>query len=106
MFDEYAFGDDYEFTKTVVPVRMARYGEDQLISRSQAKQLLSRVELFRIVLFDFREVDTVGRAFIDEIFRVFAMRHPEIELLAVNASQKTEKAIARAKANLKVLQTQ
>ena len=104
IFDEYASGDDFGFDKTVVPVRMARYGEDQLISRSQAKRLLARVELFGIVLFDFREVETAGPAFIDEIFRVFAMRHPKIELFAVNTSPQIEKTIARARANLKVLQ--
>ena len=105
IFDEYASGDDFGFNKTVVPVRMARYGEDQLISRSQAKRLLARVELFKIVLFDFREVETVGPAFIDEIFRVFAIRHPQIELLAVNTNPEIEKTIERARANLKDLQT-
>ena len=105
IFDEYASGDDFGFTKTVVPVRMARYGEDQLISRSQAKRLLARVELFETVLFDFREVETVGPAFADEIFRVFAMRHPEIELVAVNTNPAIDRMIERAKRNLTVLQT-
>ena len=105
IFDEYASEDDFGFTKTVVPVRMARYGEDQLISRSQAKRLLARVELFETVLFDFREVETVGPAFIDEMFRVFAMRHPEIELAAVNTNPAIDRTIERARANLKVLQT-
>ena len=105
VFDEYASGDDFGFTKTVVPVRMARYGEDQLISRSQAKRLLARVDLFETVLFDFREVDTVGPAFIDEMFRVFAMRHPEIELEAINSNPEIDRTIERARANLKVLQT-
>lgn len=105
VFDEYASGDDFGFTKTVVPVRMARYGEDQLISRSQAKRLLARMELFETVLFDFREVETAGPAFIDEMFRVFAMRHPEIELAAVNTNPAIDRTIKRARANLKVLQT-
>ena len=103
--DEYASGDDFGFNKTVVPVRMARYGEDQLISRSQAKRLLVRVELFETVLFDFREVETVGPAFADEIFRVFAMRHPEIELVAINTNPAIDRMIGRARANLKVFRT-
>jgi hypothetical protein len=53
-------------------VRLAKYGNDQLISRSQAKRLLARIELFKIVLFDFSGVETIGQAFADEIFRVFA----------------------------------
>ena len=101
IFDEYASGDDFGFTKTVVPVRMARYGEDQLISRSLAKRLLARVELFETVLFDFREVETAGPAFADEIFRVFAMRHPEIELVAINTNPAIDRMIERARANLK-----
>ena len=104
-FDEYASGDDFGFTKTVVPVRMARYEEDQLIARSQAKRLLVRMELFETVLFDFREVETVGPAFADEIFRVFAMRHPEIELVAINTNPAIDRMIGRARANLKVFRT-
>lgn len=99
VFDEFASGSDYEFSKTVVPVRLARYGQDQLISRSQAKRLLARVEQFKTVLFDFSDVETIGPAFADEIFRVFALRHPEIELIPINASSDTTEMINRALAN-------
>ena len=97
IFDQFSSGDDYGFTKTVVPVRMAKYGEDKLISRSQARRLLARVELFRTVLFDFSEVESIGQAFADEIFRVFALRHPSIELLAIRTNSATKRMIARAK---------
>ena len=97
IFDQFSSGDDYGFTKTVVPVRMAKYGEDKLISRSQARRLLARVELFKTVLFDFSEVESIGQAFADEIFRVFALRHPSIELLAIRANSATKRMIARAK---------
>ena len=73
VFDEFSSGDDYGFTKTVVPVRLAQYGNDRLISRSQAKRVLARVELFKTVLFDFAGVETIGQAFADEVFRVFAL---------------------------------
>ena len=96
IFNQYSSGDDYGFTKTVVPVRLARYGQDMLISRSQAKRLLARVELFRTVLFDFSEVETIGPAFADEIFRVFARRHPEIELRPIRANSSIKKMVARA----------
>ena len=96
IFDQYNSGDDYGFTKTVVPVRMAQYGEDKLISRSQARRVLARVELFKTVLFDFTEVETIGQAFADEIFRVFAMQHPEIQLVPMNANSETKRMIARA----------
>jgi anti-sigma regulatory factor (Ser/Thr protein kinase) len=96
IFDQYSSGDDYGFTKTVVPVRLAQYGEDKLISRSQAKRLLSRVDLFKSVLFDFRGVETIGQAFADEIFRVFALSHPEIELLPTHATPQVQQMIHAA----------
>ena len=97
IFDQYSSGDDCGFTKTVVPVRLARYGQDSLIARSQAKRLLARVELFRTVLYDFSEVETIGPAFADEIFRVFARRHPDIKLLPIQANSSIKKMVARAR---------
>jgi hypothetical protein len=88
------------FTKTVVPVWMAQYGDDQLVSRSQAKRMLARVELFKIVIFDFEKVKTIGQGFADEIFRVFASRHPEIVLDFMNANSAVKRMIDRAKAGL------
>ena len=97
IFDQYSSGDDYGFNKTVVPVRLAQYGNDKLISRSQAKRLLARVELFRIVMFDFTGVDSIGQAFADEIFRVFAQEHPEIELIPYKANSAVKRMIDRTK---------
>ncbi len=98
VFDQFSSDeDDYKFNKTVVPVRLAQYGNDQLVSRSQAKRLVSRVELFKVVVFDFQEVPTVGQAFADEIFRVFAQRHAEIELHSIHASSEVKRMIERAK---------
>ena len=40
VFDEYSSGpDDYDFARTVVPVRLAKVGDENLVSRSQAKRL-------------------------------------------------------------------
>lgn len=97
IFDAYVSGEDFDFTKTVVPVDLARYGNDKLISRSQAKRVLARVELFKIVVFDFKGVDYVGQAFADEIFRVFANAHPDIKLHAISASSEVKRMIARAR---------
>jgi len=101
VFDEYASSDDdYRFNKTVVPVALAKYGNDQLISRSQAKRLLARVELFKTVIFDFKNIDFIGQAFADEIFRVFANQHPEIDLVPIHTHADVEKMIKRAKSGL------
>lgn len=97
VFDEYSSGEDYGFTKTVVPVSLAKYGPDELVSRSQAKRVLARVELFKKVVFDFKGVGLIGQAFADQIFRVFANEHPAIELLAINANKEIRDMISRAK---------
>lgn len=97
VFDEYAAPDDYAFTKTVVPVDLAEFGDDTLVSRSQAKRILTRIDRFTEVLFDFKNVDAVGQSFADEIFRVFANRHPEIDIAVINANKKIKNMITRAR---------
>jgi anti-anti-sigma regulatory factor len=67
-----------------------------LVSRSQAKRLLSRIDRFKTVILDFKGVDSIGQAFADEIFRVFAMKNKDINLLHVNASREVEQMIMRA----------
>jgi biotin operon repressor/anti-sigma regulatory factor (Ser/Thr protein kinase) len=98
IYDQYTSGDDFGFTKTVVPVTLARYGNDALVSRSQAKRVLARVEQFKVVVFDFAGVEAIGQAFADELFRVFPLQHPEIEFHTMNASPEVESMIARARA--------
>ena len=65
IFAHYTTGTDYGFNKTVVPVKLAQYGNELLISRSQAKRLVARIELFKTVIFDFTDVAYIGQAFAD-----------------------------------------
>jgi hypothetical protein len=53
VFDQYSSGDNYDFSKMVAPLGLAKLGEEKLISRSQAKRTLARVERFKAVAFDF-----------------------------------------------------
>ncbi len=96
VFDKYAGPEEYAFTKTVVPVRLAEYGDETLVSRSQAKRLLVRVDRFSEVLFNFKGVKRIGQAFADEVFRVFARKHPEIDISVVNANPSIRQMISRA----------
>lgn len=97
VFERYSSApDDYTFERTVVPVRLARIGEENLVARSQAKRLLQRVDRFRRVVLDFTGVALIGQGFADEVFRVFANAHPEVELSAVNAEPDVRTMIARA----------
>ena len=94
VFKQFTSGDDFGFTKTVVPVRMAQYGDDNLVSRSQAKRLIVRFEKFRTVVLDFKGVVLIGQAFADEVFRVFPLAHPEVELMSLNANKEVGQMIA------------
>lgn len=97
VFDEYTTGEDYGFTKTVVPVKLAQYGEDKLVSRSQAKRLLARVDRFETVIFDFSEVTLIGQAFADEIFRVFQSSHPKMIIIEAETNTDVQQMIDRAR---------
>lgn len=96
VFDSFTSDDDYSFTKTIIPVRLTQYGDDKLVSRSQAKRLLARIDKFKTVIFDFDDVDTIGQAFADEVFRVFNNHHPEIELIYLNVNKDVQQMIKRA----------
>jgi len=89
---------EFSFKRTVVPVRLLRYGQDQLVSRSQARRLLARFERFDVVVLDFAGVDMIGQAFADEIFRVFAREHPQTAIQAEHASVDVSQVIRRAQA--------
>lgn len=89
LFDKYTQeSDHYGFSKTVVPVRLLEYGDDSptFVSRSQAKRLLVRFERFEHIVLDFAGISEIGQGFADEVFRVFASRHPGTELVAKNCS--------------------
>jgi anti-sigma regulatory factor (Ser/Thr protein kinase) len=97
IFDEFSSGpEEYRFDRTVVPVRMALYEGERLLSRSQAKRILNRVDRFKHVVLDFEGVDTVGQAFADEVFRVFARSHPDMTITAVNETAQIGMMIKRA----------
>jgi anti-sigma regulatory factor (Ser/Thr protein kinase) len=96
VFDDYASAEnDYAFDKTVVPVKMAEHSPDDLISRSQAKRLLLRIDRFRRVVLDFQNVNQIGQAFADEIFRVFVRGHPSVNVQFINANDEVIRMIRR-----------
>ena len=97
VFDEYTSPEsDYAFDKTVVPVKMAEHSPNDLISRSQAKRLLLRIDRFRRVVLDFQSVNQIGQAFADEIFRVFVRSHPGVDVQFVNVNNEVIRMIKRA----------
>ena len=77
-------------------MRLAQYGEEQLISRSQAKRLIARFDRFKKVVLNFDGVQDIGQAFADEIFRVYANQHPDVELIPENMTKQIEGMWLRA----------
>lgn len=96
VFSKFTTGEDLGFSKTIVPVELAQYGDELLVSRSQAKRMLSRIDCFKSVVFDFEGVTSVGQAFADQVFRVFANAHPEIEIGIINQNAAVDAMIKRA----------
>lgn len=87
---------DYDFSKTIVPMKLAQLGDEQLISRSQAKRLIARFEKFKSVILDFKGIDEIGQAFADELFRVYRLAHPAIDIAPINMTLQVERMWLRA----------
>jgi anti-sigma regulatory factor (Ser/Thr protein kinase) len=99
VFDRFSSGpEDYRFDKTHVPLKLATLDDEALLSRSSAKRVLSRVDRFHEVLLDFAGIRSIGQAFADEIFRVFASAHPSVQLIAINANAAVTAMVRRAEA--------
>lgn len=99
VFDDFVDSEeDFEFDKTIVPVRLARLGNENLVSRSQAKRLMVRFDRFRRVVLDFQDVPDIGQAFADELFRVFANSHPQVLLVPINVAPSVAQMIHRVSA--------
>lgn len=88
-------GSDFGFDKTEILVKLYTLGGIH-ISRSQARRILTGLDKFKTITFDFDKVPTVGQAFADEIFRVFAQSHPQIKLETSNMSEGVEFMVKRA----------
>jgi len=98
IFDTYQ-DDDLRFRRTHVPIALAREPGQQLVSRSQAKRILSRFEQFTEVILDFQGVDEIGQGFADEIFRIFTTAHPNIPVKVVNTTPAIDRMIAFVRVN-------
>jgi anti-sigma regulatory factor (Ser/Thr protein kinase) len=99
VFNQYAADqNDFGFNKTTVAIRLAQNAGESLVSRSQAKRVLTRLDKFREVVFDFDGVTSISPSFADEIFRVFKNSHPGIVILPARASDEVAKMISKAMA--------
>jgi len=95
VFNEFSTEIPGDFDKTVVPVRLAN--SDDLMSRSQARRILSGLELFKEVILDFNGIEYIGQAFADEIFRVFSNMNKNTAITIQNANTEVQNMANRAK---------
>jgi len=94
IFNKYSGEEyDYGFKRTHVPVLLAKYREEKLVSRSQAKRILARFDRFEEVLLNFTGIDFIGQAFADEIFRVYSQKHRNIKILWIGANSRIDSMI-------------
>lgn len=98
LFRRYTDRETMTFAKTHVVVDLAQKPGEIYISRSQAKRVLAGLEKFKDVVLDFKGVPAVGQGFVDEIFRVFQLQHPDVKITWVHAHPDVEFMIQRAKA--------
>ena len=96
VFDAYTDAEEYTFDRTVVPLRLAQYEGEKLVSRSQAKRVANRFERFKRVELDFSGIAEIGQAFADELFRVFAAAHPDINITPIHTEPAVANMIRRA----------
>ena len=74
------------FVKTIIPLKqVCPYGEP--IARSQARRIVYRLEQFKQVEIDCRDIEFMGQGFADEVFRVFQNKYPKVKLEVTNANE-------------------
>jgi anti-sigma regulatory factor (Ser/Thr protein kinase)/uncharacterized protein (DUF1330 family) len=95
IFKQYT-DDSFEFNKTRVTVRLYKMGSEY-ISRSQARRILSGLDKFRTIILDFKDVETIGQGFADEIFRVWKSQRPNVSIISQNSNENINFMINRAK---------
>ena len=84
VFGEFAPEEyDFQFRKTNMLVKLL---QRDYVSRSEARRLVANLEKFSEIVLDFRDVKSVGQGFADEVFRVFAHRHPAIKITTENTN--------------------
>ena len=77
------------FDKTSIELK--NIFESAPISRSQAKRLSNRLDIFKEIELDFAGIDWMGQGFAHQIFVVFQNEHPDITIRPVNMCEEVKK---------------
>lgn len=91
IFNKYASDEyDFKFSKTKIDLVLL---QEDYISRSQAKRLLIGLDKFKKIILNFKNVKNIGQGFIDEIYRVFRNKYPNIKIDSINTNSLIESMI-------------
>lgn len=98
IFDQYCIPDEDNvpvFSHTKFRIQLSQV-EGNLVARSQAKRLMSRMENFKSIELDFSGVEKIGQAYADEIFRVWQNKYPDIVIKPFNKTDAVDHMISRS----------
>lgn len=95
VFEKFQNPETLAFDRTHILVTLSLSNEDYFVSRSQAKRILTGIEKFNHVTLDFKGIKSVGQAFVDEVFRVFKNRFPNITIDTINSNDDIDFMIKR-----------
>ena len=87
---------DVSFARTEVALRLAAGADQTLESRALGKRIANRLESFEVVDLNFDGIEAVGQGFADELFRVFANQHPQVQLRPCNMNARVAAMVAQA----------
>lgn len=85
-----------KFDKTHILVLLSKLGDERYVSRSQARRICLGLEKFRHVVLNFKDISTVGQGFVDEVFRVFQSKYPQIKITYTDANDDVRFMIERS----------
>ena len=89
-------GSGVDFDRTVINLQMLAGPGQPLDSRAQARRVAARLETFQRAELSFEGVVDVGHAFTDELFRVFARAHKNVELRPTNMTPRIAALVKQA----------
>lgn len=102
VFNRYT-NEDFQFVRDrpfhVEPYTIAPTG--LLVSRSEAKRFIQGARDSESIIVDFKNAKSIGQGFADELFRVWATKHPSVTIY-FKADEDVERMIIRANPPLNV----
>ena len=99
IFDNFTNADTFEFSKTKISIKLYKINKN-LLSRSEARRIAAGLEEFKEIILDFKDVETIGQGFADEIWRVWQNRFPDKKIEYINANENVEAMVKMAMSSI------